>query len=74
MEAQGEEDTMRRNPRSERAKGRSGQEPTLAELLDDPIIQAVMARDGVERAKLDDLIAAVQARLRRAATEHAVAD
>ncbi|MBI3706511.1 MAG: hypothetical protein HY246_02310 [Proteobacteria bacterium] len=65
---------MRRNPRSERAKGRKGQEPTLAELLDDPIIQAVMARDGVERAKLDDLIAAVQARLRRAAREHAAAD
>ena len=36
-------------------------EPSLDEMLDDPVIQAVMARDGVARAEIEDLIAAIHA-------------
>lgn len=35
-------------------------EPTLEEMLDDPVIQAVMAQDGVERQELVDLVASIQ--------------
>lgn len=35
-------------------------EPTLEEMLDDPVIQAVMAQDGVERQEIVDLVAAIQ--------------
>jgi hypothetical protein len=38
-------------------------EPQLDEMLDDPVVQAVMARDGVERDELLDLVSAVQERL-----------
>ncbi len=38
-------------------------EPQLAEVLDDPVIQAVMTRDGVERHAIVDLALAVRARL-----------
>ncbi len=38
-------------------------EPRLAEVLDDPVIQAVMARDGVDRHAIVDLALAVRARL-----------
>ena len=37
-------------------------EPRLAEMLDDPVIQAVMARDGVARCEIEALVASVQAR------------
>lgn len=35
-------------------------EPSLEEMLDDPVIQAVMAQDGVERQELVDLVASIQ--------------
>lgn len=35
-------------------------EPSLEEMLDDPVIQAVMAQDGVERQEIVDLVAAIQ--------------
>ena len=38
-------------------------EPLLDELLDDPIVQAVMARDGVDRPTLERLIRRTQRRL-----------
>ena len=41
-------------------------EPKLKDMLSDPIVQAVMAADGVEQRQLDDLLTQV-ARARRAA-------
>lgn len=38
-------------------------EPSIKELLDDPVIEAVMARDGVRRKELEHLIADVRVRL-----------
>ncbi|HEX2117444.1 MAG TPA: hypothetical protein VHM01_23825 [Alphaproteobacteria bacterium] len=38
-------------------------EPSIQELLDDPVIEAVMARDGVDRAELEHLIDDVRGRL-----------
>lgn len=38
-------------------------EPSVKELLDDPVIEAVMARDGVRRKDLETLIADVRCRL-----------
>ncbi len=35
-------------------------EPSLEELLDDPVIQAVMVQDGVERQEIVDLVASIQ--------------
>ena len=46
------------------AWGKLGAEPPLGEVLADPIVQAVMQRDGVSRAALDSLIAGAQRRLR----------
>ena len=40
-------------------------EPRLADVLEDPVILAIMARDGVRRAEMDDLVRAVQQRLGR---------
>jgi hypothetical protein len=37
-------------------------EPELDEVLDDPVVQAVMARDGVARGEILDLVSAVQER------------
>jgi hypothetical protein len=37
-------------------------EPELDDVLDDPVVQAMMARDGVERAEILDLVAAVHER------------
>jgi len=42
-------------------------EPTLSELLSDPIAQALMAADRVERRDLDVLFGAVRCRLHRQA-------
>lgn len=39
-----------------------GGEPTLEEMLRDPVIQAVMACDGVAREEIDDLVELIQAR------------
>ncbi len=38
-------------------------EPSLEELLDDPVIQAVMACDRVEREDLLDIVVSARARL-----------
>ena len=38
-------------------------EPSIKELLDDPVIEAVMARDGVRRNELEHLICEVRNRL-----------
>ncbi len=38
-------------------------EPTLQELLDDPVIEAIMARDGVQRDELVKLIFEVRNKL-----------
>jgi hypothetical protein len=38
-------------------------EPSLAELLDDPVLQLLMARDGINRADLLDVIDTARARL-----------
>ena len=35
-------------------------EPSLDELLDDPVIQAVMAQDRVERQDIVDIVASLQ--------------
>jgi hypothetical protein len=37
-------------------------EPSLDEMLDDPVIQAVMSRDGVARDEIEDLVALLNAR------------
>lgn len=39
------------------------QEPSLTDVLDDPVVQAVMAGDRVKRAALEALIADVRQRL-----------
>jgi hypothetical protein len=41
-------------------------EPSLEDMLSDPIVQAVMRADGVDRRALDDLLSEI-ARERRAA-------
>ena len=41
-------------------------EPNLKDMMSDPIVQAIMAADGVEQRQLDDLLTNV-ARARRAA-------
>jgi len=38
-------------------------EPRLRDMLDDPVVQAVMARDKVGRSEIIDLVRTVQARL-----------
>lgn len=38
-------------------------EPSIAELLDDPVLQILMARDGVRRGELLDIVDAARARL-----------
>jgi len=43
--------------------GRPGIEPPLREVLADPLVQAVMRRDGVSRAALESVIAHAQRRL-----------
>ena len=37
-------------------------EPSLAEMLADPIVQEVLARDGVTKEEVEDLIGAVRAK------------
>lgn len=38
-------------------------EPRLLDMLDDPVVQAVMNRDKVERSEIVELVRDVQARL-----------
>ena len=40
-------------------------EPRLAEVLDDPMIRTVMARDGIGHAEMVELVHAVQQKLGR---------
>lgn len=57
--------TERKAPAGNRRYRRLDGEPTIRELLDDPVIEAVMARDGVARADLVLLIDEVRGRLAR---------
>jgi hypothetical protein len=41
-------------------------EPSLAQVLADPAIQALMASDGIDRAELDALIETARRRIERA--------
>ncbi len=58
--------TMRSDPAPE-TSGRDRRvldfdgEPSLEEMLDDPVIRAVMDQDGVERREIVDLVASIQA-------------
>jgi hypothetical protein len=45
--------------------GKPGIEPTLSEVLADPLVQALMRRDGVSRTALESVIGHAQRRLRR---------
>ncbi|HEX9463891.1 MAG TPA: hypothetical protein VGB82_14930 [Alphaproteobacteria bacterium] len=40
-------------------------EPSLDEMLDDPVIQAVMTQDGVGRQEIVDLVASLQSAFSR---------
>ena len=42
---------------------RDDPEPALAELLDDPVLHILMARDGVDRQALDSVIADARRKL-----------
>lgn len=53
----------RSQPPSDRWWRRIDGEPTLQELLDDPVIEAIMARDGVKRDELVKLIFEVRNKL-----------
>ena len=55
--------TARMRPPGDRWWRRLDGEPTLQELLDDPVIEAIMARDGVRRDELVSLISEVRSRL-----------
>jgi len=50
-------------PTGNRWRRRLDGEPSIQELLDDPVIEAVMARDGVARLDLEHLIAEMRDRL-----------
>jgi hypothetical protein len=57
--------TVRKSPAGNRRSRRLDGEPTIRELLDDPVIEAIMARDGVARTDLVHLIDEVRGRLAR---------
>lgn len=57
--------TARKVPAGNRRSRRLDGEPTIRELLNDPVIEAVMARDGVARSDLVLLIDEVRGRLER---------
>jgi uncharacterized membrane protein len=40
-------------------------EPSLAQMLADPAIQALMASDGIDRAELDEVIEKARRRMKR---------
>jgi hypothetical protein len=48
---------------------RAGLEPPLDEVLSDPVVHAVMRRDGVELREVEEIIAAAQRRLFPTAAE-----
>jgi len=45
--------------------GGAGTEPRLCEMLADPVMQAVMRRDGVSRAELESLVSQARQEWRR---------
>ena len=45
--------------------GEAGEEPDLAEVLADPVVHAVMRRDGVTQCELRAVIAGARTKLRR---------
>jgi hypothetical protein len=48
-------------------------EPSLAQMLADPVIQALMASDGVDRSELDEVIAAARRRIERRRSDRGTA-
>lgn len=46
-------------------------EPTLTELLDDPMTVAVMRRDGIDRQRFEELVRDVASRIARVCTPKA---
>jgi len=52
---------------------RPGREASLREMLDDPIMHLVMARDGVSRQEVEDLIRSLRERREPAGPEEAPA-
>ena len=53
-----------RRPRRTVAWSQAGVEPTLSEMLADPIVHLVMARDGLSRADVERAVAHGQRQLR----------
>jgi hypothetical protein len=66
--------TGRKRPPPDRWRHRLDGEPSIQELLNDPVIEAVMARDGVIRAELILLIDEVRVRLERRKAAHEFAE
>jgi hypothetical protein len=66
--------TIRKSPAGNPWHRRLDGEPTIRELLDDPVIEAMMARDGVARADLVHLIDEVRGRLVQRKTVRELAD
>jgi hypothetical protein len=54
-------------PRREEIMEQICREPPLAQLLADPVIQALMASDGVDRNEIDEIIEMARRRIERAA-------
>jgi hypothetical protein len=61
-------------PRQCRSWRAAGVEPPLGEVLADPLVEAVMRRDGLDRAMLESVIAQAQQRLRARAAEIIIED
>jgi hypothetical protein len=53
--------------------GNDRQEPTLDDLLNDPIVQILMRRDAVDRWRLEEMIARVRRNRRAAEAERLAA-
>ncbi len=53
----------RRRPARKDPYAEGGTEPTLEDLLNDPVTEAIMRRDGVSRASLQSLIIATRKEL-----------
>jgi hypothetical protein len=56
-----------------RRKGRELSEPSLDEMLDDPVVQIVMARDGVKRREIVALMGRLQTQ-RADSIDHSLKD
>lgn len=61
------------NDRSHMRQTRATTEPTLQDLLDDPMTRLIMERDGVRQENLTALLAVARRRLTDAPSDHAAA-